>query len=204
MNTTLMNARWLILLGAASALIIAVVIGVLVHDQPKEEPVRVSLEEPPEMITAATALKTATRDAQEWQDDAQLTSAVVHCRNVGRQPRPVNWAFQFYSPSTGRLALIVVTQGDAVRVRDALSPYKVPAIPRRRWRIASDEAVRIWWENGGRYLVTRRPDAALTLRLDVPEDEAQDPVWTVVGSIPDQGSEHMVRLSGFDGRVLEE
>jgi len=199
------KTRWLYLLGGGLLLSLLAVLGVVAYGQLAGGPAQASPQEPLALQPPAlSAFKTASRQAQDWHGDAQLVGVVGHARNVDNRARAVEWAFQFYSPSTRRLALLVVVDGEARSVRDVLSPYSVPTISQGRWRIDSGGALRIWWDNGGRYMLTRRPDSALTLRLDAARDGEEDPVWTVIGSIPDEGSEYVVRFSGFDGRLLEE
>jgi len=199
------RTRWLLLLGGGLVLALLAVVAVLAYGQLAGGQAQASPQEPPDLQPAATsAFRTASREVQDWQGDAQLVGLVGHVHDVGKQVRGVDWAFQFYSPSTRRLALLVATDGEARMVRDVLSPYSVPTIPQGRWRIDSGEAMRIWWESGGRYLLARRPDSALALRLDGPLDGKEDPVWTVIGSIPDEGSDYIVKFSGFDGHLFEE
>lgn len=199
------TTKWLLRLGAAGVVIVLALIVALTQDQLAGRPGQTSLSDPPELGTTATeAYRAAAEEATGWQEDAQLVGAVAHYSNPGAGTTDAQWAFQFYSPAAHRLSLIVVIEGQARQVRDVLSPYRVPTTSRKRWRIDSDEALRIWWERGGQYLLTRRPSADLTLRLEASEDHGEVPVWTVVGTIPDVGTDHTVTLSGLDGSVLEE
>jgi hypothetical protein len=154
-------------------------------------------------VTARQAFTPAAELAGQWQEDARL--AAVSGRwsaadmQVGGQ---VEWAFQFFSPVTQRLALIAVAAGTARMVRESLSPYVVPTFSAAEWRVDSDRALQAWWERGGKVLIARRPDAELALQLHVPGAGGQ-PVWTVVGLIAGTDTAFTVVVNATAGTLIE-
>jgi hypothetical protein len=159
-----------------------------------------------EGTTARAAFSSAADRAAQWRDDAAL--AVVSSQQSGRELQAgenVVWTFQFFSPSTQQRALIAVTEGEARLLRETVSPYQIPTFSKRDWRVDSDQALQTWWENGGSFLVTRRPSAQIVLHLRVPREEPQSsPVWTIVGVDFEQESTFTVEVDAVTGQRLEQ
>ena len=155
-------------------------------------------------ITARAAFDPAAELAAQWQDDARLAAVSCQWPEVGMQQRDdVEWAFQFFSPSIQRLALITVADGAARVVRDSLSPYEMSTFSAEAWRVDSDQALRTWWDNGGRTLVERRPDATLAIQLRPPDESGADPVWTVIGLVFGTESTFTVAVNASSGALIE-
>jgi len=196
------NVRRLLWLGMG--LILLIVVGVLLYDWWPRRDILPPAAEPASGVTAREALAPAAELAAQWQEDARL--AVVSGRWSGvemQQGDDVEWAFQFFSPSTQRLALVLVSGGAARMVRDSLSPYRVPTFSTGEWRVDSDQALRAWWDSGGSTVVARRPDVELAMQLRVP-DEGDDPVWTVAGVFFEQESAFVVVVNATSGVLVEQ
>ena len=71
------------------------------------------------------------------------------------------------------------------------------------WRVDSDQALRTWWDNGGRTLVARRPDATLAIQLRLPDESGGDPVWTVIGLVFGTESTFTVAVNASSGALIE-
>jgi hypothetical protein len=180
-----------------------IVLGVLVYDEFVASAASGPAPGPPDLgMTARSALKQAEQAARAWQSDAELAGALLHQEATCSGPCEGEWAFQFYSPTSSRLALLVTAGGEATIVRDALSPYALPTFSSDAWRVDSDRALEVWWEEGGSYLVERRPNSVISLRLGRSQERPDRLVWTVTGSIPEEGSEFSVRVDARDGTVL--
>ena len=155
--------------------------------------------------TAREAFESVSELARRWQEDAELIGARAHCRgDVIARGGQVEWAFQFFSPATRRLALFAADEGQVRQIRDRLSPYVVPALSVDRWEIDSDEALDKWLREGGGYLSTRRPDAEITMRLHRSRGGHAGPVWAISGAAPNQASSLVVLIDAFDGAVLDQ
>jgi len=193
--------QWLLLLGLS---LLTVVVVLLFYDR-LVEPTSSS----PVMglaiqgDTARTAFDPAAELAAQWQQDARLTSVSCQWSKVGTQRTDATvWAFQFFSPSTQRLALVTVADGAARMVRDSLSPYRVSTFPAERWRVDSDQALRTWWNSGGSDIVARHPDIDLAMHLHVPDEGRDDPVWTVAGLASSPEMTSIVVVNGVDGSLI--
>ena len=158
----------------------------------------------PQTVTARQALAPAAELAGQWREDARL--AAVSARWPAAQVQEgsqVEWAFQFFSPSTQRLALIVVAGGKARLVRESLSPYPVSTFSPAEWRVDSDRALQVWWNRGGKDLVMRRPDADLAMQLRMPDGGGGQPLWTAVGSLAGTEAILIVTVNATTGVLVE-
>lgn len=203
MTTRITNVRLALLL--VMGLILLTVAGVWLYDRLVEPPVAPPATGlPVDGITARAAFDPAAALAAQWQDDARLAAVSCQWPEVGMQQRDdVEWAFQFFSPATQRLALITVAGGAARVLRDSLSPYEMVTFSAAAWRVDSDQALRTWWDNGGRTVVARRPDATLVMQLRPPDESGGDPVWTVIGLVFGTESTATVVVNASSGALIE-
>ena len=197
------GVRWLLMLGFGLSLL--VVVGVLVHDR-----LAAPVAPPPTTevgdggVTARQAFAPAAELAAQWQEDAHLAAISGRWSAVGMQPGDqVEWTFQFFSPSTQRLAIIVAVGEEARVLREGLSPYMVPTFSTEKWRVDSDEALRTWWESGGSTVVARRPDTDLAVQLHMPDGGGDHPIWTVVGWVVGTRSAFTVVVDATSGAQVE-
>lgn len=155
--------------------------------------------------TALAALPPAADMATQWQEDAKLISVAGRwtVRDLRQGRSEERWTFQFFSPSSGRLALFAVVDGEARKIHQGDSPYKVPTFSKKTWRVDSDQALQMWWDQGGRYFVERRPDAELAMQLRIPEASGEIPTWTVVGMVFEQESVFTVQVDALSGATIE-
>jgi hypothetical protein len=142
-----------------------------------------------EGVTAKGVYAAAMEEARSWQPDGQLAIVSAHWRTRDRQwLANVSWMFQFYSPSTRRLAVIVVDKGRARLLSESPTPYSLPTIDQEQWQIDSLAALNTWWNLGGGTFVSLNPDLDLTAQLR-PVQDAQGGdrlVWSVVGVMGSQ------------------
>ena len=195
------NTRWLLLLSLGTVLLMA---GALVYSQSARPAARPSLTLGAG-ITARQALAPAAELAEQWQEDAQLAVVSTHRLAAGTQSQGESeWAFQFFSPSTQRLALVTVIGEEAHITRETLSPYSVPTFLVKEWHVDSDQALQVWWEKGGGTLLTQRPDADLAMQLRGAEDGGEHPVWMVTGFVVSAESAFIVTVDATSGTVVEQ
>jgi hypothetical protein len=197
------SGRSLLLLGL-SLILLAVVVGVVIFDrlvEPASPNPEASL--PGIQLSARQAFAPAADLAGQWQEDARLAAVSAFWSRVGMQlGGQAEWAFQFFSPSTRRLAIITVADGRAQMVRESVSPYTVATFSAEEWKVDSDQALQTWWNRGGGTLVSRRPEIDLAMQLR-PLDEGGQPVWSVVGSTAGTETAFTVVVSAADGTVVE-
>jgi len=198
------GVRWWLLLGLG--LVLLAVVGAFVYvrlARPAAPPPVMGSGE--DGVTARQAFAPAAELAAQWQEDARL--AAISCRRsaVGIQlGGEVEWAFQFFSPATQRLALIAVTGGTARMVRESVSPYTVPTFSAESWSVDSDQALQTWWNRKGGTLVAQRPDTDLAMQLRIPDEGGEHPVWTVVGSIAGTETAFIVVVDATNGALVEQ
>ena len=197
------GVRWLLLFGLGLILLAAV--GALIYDRvagPATLPPAVGLAG--SRVTARQALAPAAELAGQWQEDARLAAVFGGWSAVGAQSgAQVEWAFQFFSPSVQRLALVTVADGTARVALDSASPYTVPTFSSRDWRVDSDKALWTWWDHGGEDLVAQHPDADLAMELRLPDEEGERPVWTVAGLVAGTETVVIVAVDGASGALAE-
>lgn len=196
--------RWLLLLGLG--LIVLAVVGALVFGRltGAADPTP-AVGQDDDALSARQALAPAAEWAAQWKEDARL--AVVSSRRsaVGKQlGGEIEWTFQFFSPSTQRLALVTVTGETAQPVRESLSPYSVATFSVEDWRVDSDQALQAWWNQGGGSMVARRPDTDLAMQLRVSGEQGDAPVWTVVGTIEGTEVAFAVLVNATTGEPVEQ
>lgn len=198
------GARWLLMLGLALSLALVVVVGVLVYDRlagPLDPPPAVGLAS--SRVSARQAFVPAAESARHWQPDARLAAVSGQWSAVGEQPSgQVEWAFQFFSPSAQRLALVTVAGKEARVVREGASPHPVPTLSMDEWRVDSDKALWAWWNRVGKDLVAQHPDTHLAMQLRVPDEGGEQPVWTVVGLVAGAEDVQTVTVNATDGTVV--
>jgi hypothetical protein len=142
-----------------------------------------------EGVTAKGVYAAAMEEARSWQPDGQLAIVSAHWRTRDRQwLANVSWMFQFYSPSTRRLAVIVVDKGRARLLSESPTPYSLPTIDQEQWQVDSLAALNTWWNLGGGTFVSLNPELDLTAQLRPVQDaQAGDRlVWSVVGVVGSQ------------------
>lgn len=152
-------------------------------------------------ITARQAFASAAALAAEWQADARLAAASGQLSASSREN--IEWAFQFFSPATQRLALIMVADGAARLVHESLSPYPVPTFSADAWRVDSDQAWQVWWDQGGGSMMGRRSDVDMLMQLRMADRESRHPTWTVAGIVSGTDAAFVVMVDAFDGTLVE-
>ncbi len=133
-------------------------------------------------LTARTTYPLAQEAARGRQPDAQLTSvsATWAETNVKKIGEPTTWTFQFYSPAANRVYTVVVDQGQARLIREAIAPYASTPLPEGGWPVDSSQALATWLNYGGsKFLMEHLAGTQVVAQLAVsPEGSA---TWTVAG-----------------------
>jgi len=185
--------RWIILLGLTFvvALVLALIIVALYRpSHPSLEAggrpafdLPVSLGE---SVTARSAYPLAVDVAQSWQPDGQPAIVSANWRpRQGRWPADVIWMFQFYSPATRRLAVVIVDGGRARLLREASSPYSLSTFGEDDWQVDSLAALEAWWNADGATFQAIHSEVNLTAQLRM-QEQGNRLVWTITGVSGDQ------------------
>jgi hypothetical protein len=151
---------------------------------------------------ALRALAPATHLATQWQADARLSGVSGQQLEINQPAeKGIVWTFQFFSPSTQRLAIVAVEDGTARMVRPpALSPYSVPVFPDETWQVDSDTALLEWWNRGGRNMVNKYPRVDLMVQLRLSQ-ESDRPTWMVAGVASGTNTSFAILVDATDGTV---
>ena len=195
--------RWAVVV--ALALAVALVLTALILQEPQAGTAGGGAQPPPadlvEGTSARQAFAAALEVAQGWQSDARPATVSGHWRPLrGGWSGRVVWSFQFYSPSTRRLAVVIVEGGRASLLREARTPYTVPTFDPADWRVDSPAAVESWWEAGGDRFFSLRREVDLVAQLRAAEGGTLR--WTVTGVAGDQV--WTVVLDGVTGERVQE
>lgn len=149
--------------------------------------------------SARQAYPQALEVAQGWQPDSKPALVSTQWRlREGRWPVRVVWTFQFYSPSTQRLAVVAVDESGARMLRETLSPYRVPTFADADWQVDSPAAVEAWWNGDGATLVSLHSESDVEVTAQLRANEGGNPIWTVTGITASQ-----VRTVSLDGKTGE-
>jgi hypothetical protein len=154
--------------------------------------------------TARQAYAPAVELAVQWQQDARLASVSGQALAIGKKSgNEVEWGFQFFSPSTQRLAVVAVSGGEARMVRPpTLSPYKLSTFSPDEWPIDSDQALQTWWERGGYSMVKQYAQVDAAMQLRISEELGSQPVWVIAGVAANQNTTLTILVNASDGSLV--
>ena len=153
--------------------------------------------------SARQALDVALATAEQRMADARLVGVSRQWFEVGvPQQDPGEWTYQFYSPSTQKLLVVAVAQGEGRVVRGpSLSPYRLETFSEELWLVDSDLAWGAWWENGGDSMVTQRPDTDVLMQLRLVGEDESRLLWLVSGILGEDTS-FTVWVDAVSGEVM--
>ncbi len=136
---------------------------------------------PAAAVTARSAYEQAQAAAQAWQADALLVSASAVWRktSVAVLSWPVAWNYQFYSPGTKKIYLIVVRDGQASGIRETLSPYKLATVNIDQWQVDSHQALSAWLNGGGGGFMRQYTLIDIQAKLSMQQDKL---LWIISGT----------------------
>ena len=205
--------RWAVLLTLIFVVALVLALLVLALYRPSERPADTGAGAAPanlpaslaEGVTARQAYPPAAEIAQSWQPDGQLAIVTAHWRpRQGRWPTDVTWMFQFYSPDTRRLAVVVVDGGRARLLREAVSPYPLPTFSTEDWQLDSLAALGVWWNAGGGTFASLYSEVDLTAQLRVLDGDGEGGrlAWAVTGITGGQVKRLVV--DGTTGEQIED
>jgi|YNPBryBLVA2012_1023415.scaffolds.fasta_scaffold01489_3 hypothetical protein len=201
-TTNRSGGRWVLLLGLAFVLSLALAI-LLIRQSPGQAyppAVAVSSLDLGTGIPARQAYARAVEVARNWQADAELALVSAYWRARQGGWSGSGWAFQFFSPASGRLAIVLVEPQEARLLRESPCPYPMLTFTADAWQVDSPAAVQTWLAQGGSQFLARpeEVDLALTLRV---ESAGEPPVWTITGVGGDQV--WTVQVDGTSGEYRE-
>lgn len=197
------TGRWVVIVALALAVALVLVALILRSSGAGWETGQVEARpgELPGGVSARQAFSAAQAAAQGWQEDARPAIVSAHWRRErGRWPTAVAWTFQFYSPATQKMAVVLVEGGQARLFREDRVPYPLLTFDEGRWRVDSPAALESWWGAGGSAFAARGREMDLLAQLRA--SDGNRPVWTITGIIGDQV--WSVQLDGMTGEQVQE
>ena len=193
------------------AVLVVIVFAVLGRITSRSQPESVSVTAPPARVhhlpdipqSAKKLYVWADQAARTWKGDAELVSTATSWpfARVEDLSKPVDWTFQFFSPSTQHLYAVTVRDTQATPFREGLSPYSLPTISIEDWQIDSHQALGIWLDYGGAMFLTSHSVVDISARLRYSEQERL--VWIVAGLVRGSQTVYVVAVDAQSGEVVE-
>ncbi|MBN1937841.1 MAG: hypothetical protein JW934_24520 [Anaerolineae bacterium] len=198
-----------ILWGLALVVIVAFVVAGRLISRPADQnvpfvsPPGKTYHLPQVAYSAKGVYERALQAAASWQGDAQLVSATAYWAFVRLDhfSQPVEWVFQFFSPSTQRIYVASVNDTSVTPIRSSLTPYPLAAVSIGQWQVDSHEALNTWLNQGGGRLLELHPAVDVSARLVAGTEGVAE--WVVVGAIQDVPEVQMTRIDAATGTVLQ-
>jgi hypothetical protein len=191
---------------AAIGLVLIVALGLLAYGQLTSAPSQTVVTKlTAGGDTAHQAFPPADELAVQWQQDARLVGVSGQLPTIGKgSGNEIEWGFQFFSPATQEMAVVVVSGGEARMVRPPmLSPYRLSTFSSDEWLIDSDQALQTWWEHGGDSLVKQYSRVNAVIRLRISEEWGSQPVWVIAGVVADKSTVLTLFVNASDGSVID-
>ena len=145
--------------------------------------------------------------ASLWREDALLVMGLNSWPALDSpadlaSTRGDGWQYTFYSPSTGQAASFSVngtgvSQGPEHESRETLSP-RTPS----EWRIADDEAIRIFLANGGSTFMETEKSIYMTMQLSTVEDHSRIQ-WLIAAVADETGHSITMWIDAQSGEVID-
>jgi len=137
--------------------------------------------------TAFAAYPLALAKALQWAPDAQLTQITITRlmeQNLGLPNDLPGWFYMFQVPGspveyyikTVNGAVSGSTEAQPIIVGEA--PYKYVAMDVSALKLDSDDALRLFMDNGGQAYLAANPDMLIDYRL-IHLDTTPNPVWSI-------------------------
>jgi hypothetical protein len=157
--------------------------------------------------SALVAYAAAQKRALEWQPDAQLVTAQATWPQgatsdylaQGRE----SWGFTFYAPTAGRIALFSVVADVVSLISERDHQQTSPLLSVSGWNLDSNEAVRIFLQEGGHSFLADQDVTTMTMSLlasDVEENGRLE--WQIALFSPQTGQTFTMLLDATSGEVL--
>ncbi len=101
--------------------------------------------------------------SKTWAMDAEIiavSASLLKSEGMGQW-----WHFQLYSPSTQRVAMVLVNTQKIWMLREQKLPYRQRVIVMQNWELDSDDFIAQWWTQGGSTLWPRADAQSLHVHL---------------------------------------
>jgi len=159
--------------------------------------------------TALDAYPIALAKAQEWSPDAvlmQITITRLMEKNLGLPSDLPGWFYMFQVPGSPVEYYIKTVDGKVSGTTEAQpvivgeSPYKYVAIDVAGLTLDSDDALRLFMDNGGRAYVAANADMLIDYRL-VHLDSTPNPVWSIFDAT-DLTAAPLFNVDAVNGKIV--
>lgn len=157
--------------------------------------------------SALIAYAAVQNQARDWQPDAQLVTAQATwpqgaTADYIRQGRE-SWGFTFYAPTAGRIALFSVVEDVVSLISERDHQQTSPLLSVSGWNLDSNEAVRIFLQEGGNSFLADQDVTTMTMSLLANDVEANGRLeWQIALFSPQTGQTFTMLLDATSGEVL--
>lgn len=159
-----------------------------------------------DLMTALKAHELAYKVAQDWKEDAELSSASCAWTNPTEAELlegKMAWGFNFISPSSAEVQTVSVFKGRAGALKTDRSPGAVETLSLVGWKVDSPQAMGIFLDEGGRdFLTAGHPDTNVHMHLSARADSGRL-LWNVSALSAASGTFVSVQIDATSGQVVE-
>ena len=156
--------------------------------------------------TAKLGYTAAQKGLGEWYNDALLLSATATWPQGADEATirsgAESWAYTFYSPENGKTALVTVTEGEAKLLSEGDYNGSVPISDVGGWNLDSEDAVRIFMDEGGAAFLSSAGPTTMVVKLTMSNDNGRIE-WFVSLIDTTNGDFLNMRIDANSGEVLE-
>ena len=157
--------------------------------------------------SAIIAYAAAQNQALEWQPDAQLLTAQATWPQGATadylQQGKESWGFTFYAPAAERIAVFSVVDDSVKLVTEGDHQQTSPLLSVSGWNLDSNEAVRIFLQEGGNSFLADQGITTMIMSLLASDVEANGRLeWQIALFSPQTGQTFTMLLDATSGEVL--
>jgi len=140
--------------------------------------------------------------AVEWQPDAELVSAAAQWQLAGGERlmlEQASWSFNFYSPATSQVQIIVVDQAGAHPVRQ-IPVSRAPVPVGAGWSTEGNDLLQTFLAHGGEQFIRQHDPVSVHFRLSA--QERGRPTWYLGAIAPEARQSFVVGVDALSRRVV--
>jgi hypothetical protein len=135
-----------------------------------------------------------------WAPDAAILSCAADYSRKGQASDA--WRFQVYSAARGQIVATRIQGTEVIVLHETTALFRQQPMPLDEWTLDSDEAIRIWWDNGGQAAWNRPDSGVLHARLGPNKEHRL--VWQMTVTYGVNDALGFWEIAARDGAVLSQ